>query len=455
MMSAVLFVWQSAILYEANRSRSYLVTVYGIPRDIAAACLRNENRQRRPCHSFYRLSKLQVEGPSRPEKLSRSSHDCIHMGDFLAGQENEKGGRYLSVGVHAGIEEPVDALSSPQACKCNRCTERSASHPIENQILTTGMLWAHQEEARWGDREPLAVAQVPNDDADGGRLKESKCLGSPSQQLGATNAPSIEDRTRVMDGECEALRTVPRVSIDALSPRVFLFISRLFPRVPITALLKNSNKTPPRPVFLSTFRTEFLFSPSLSLSQSQGIHLSCRTKAKKMRTPLHETTPIEEEDSDREKAKTTGFALQNHLGPKTRETELRLGFSSAGFQDTGSVEDGGGQKLSGFVLKPKNSSFGAKRWFSETEGGFANPWKQEKAVFDPSHQQRRIDSSPTAARLHFLHLLKFFWEMNGTPRERGGCGRWWRVELTGTVQKVGPTIGRFGRRPKTGKDTSY
>ncbi|XP_058097708.1 auxin-responsive protein IAA25-like isoform X2 [Magnolia sinica] len=112
-----------------------------------------------------------------------------------------------------------------------------------------------------------------------------------------------------------------------------------------------------------------------------------------MRTPLLETpTKEEEEKEDKEKMKTaSGF--QNHLGPKTRETELRLGFSSNGFEDMGSVEDGS-QKLSGFVMKQRNSGFGAKRWFSETEGGFSNPWKQEKVVYDQTHQQRRIDSSP-------------------------------------------------------------
>lgn len=103
--------------------------------------------------------------------------------------------------------------------------------------------------------------------------------------------------------------------------------------------------------------------------------------------------PKEEELEEREKKTATD--PQNHLGPKTRETELRLGFSSSGFDDVGDGEKSG--QLSGgkvFVLKQRNGSFGAKRWFSETEDGIQSAWEEEKAVFDQSSHARVVGPSP-------------------------------------------------------------
>ncbi|XP_077231842.1 auxin-responsive protein IAA25-like [Tasmannia lanceolata] len=107
-----------------------------------------------------------------------------------------------------------------------------------------------------------------------------------------------------------------------------------------------------------------------------------------MQNRLHETPQKDEEEGLQMKSNTT---FQNHLGPKTRETELRLGFSLNGFDDM-AVEGKSGPN--GLLLKQRNGGFGAKRWFSETEGGFENTWRLDnKAVFDQNHHNT---SSPVS-----------------------------------------------------------
>ncbi|KAL5993343.1 hypothetical protein ACLOJK_014267 [Asimina triloba] len=89
--------------------------------------------------------------------------------------------------------------------------------------------------------------------------------------------------------------------------------------------------------------------------------------------------------------KAKGCFQTGHLGPTTRETDLRLGLS--GFDEE---EGGGGGDAKGvvgqkaFVLRQRNDGFGDKRWFEETGSGsaFGDAWKQEKAVFEPSNHQR-------------------------------------------------------------------
>lgn len=119
-----------------------------------------------------------------------------------------------------------------------------------------------------------------------------------------------------------------------------------------------------------------------------------------MKNPLLGTPPKEEEAEDRENKTAGGF--ENHLGPKTRETELRLGLSSNGFDDVGDQEKrrqvfSTGERVCGgsvFVLQQRNGGFGAKRWFSETGDGFGDAWKEEKAVFDPNSHPRAVGPSP-------------------------------------------------------------
>ncbi|XP_058090181.1 auxin-responsive protein IAA25-like isoform X2 [Magnolia sinica] len=119
-----------------------------------------------------------------------------------------------------------------------------------------------------------------------------------------------------------------------------------------------------------------------------------------MKNPLLTTPPPKEEPEEEEsweKKTTSGF--QNHLGPKTRETELRLGFSPNGFDDDVADIKGGlcGAGQNAFVLKQRNDGFGAKRWFAETGSGFGNPWQQEKAVFEPNHHHQREAVGPSPA----------------------------------------------------------
>ncbi|KAJ8625294.1 hypothetical protein MRB53_033824 [Persea americana] len=124
-----------------------------------------------------------------------------------------------------------------------------------------------------------------------------------------------------------------------------------------------------------------------------------------MKNPLLGTTPKEEEVEDREKKTASGF--ENHLGPKTRETELRLGLSSNGFEDVGDQEKHGqvfstAERVCGgsvLVLKQRNGGLGAKRWFSETGDGFGDIWKEEKAVFDPNSHPRVVGPSPAPRAL--------------------------------------------------------